>query len=500
MSKKENTPSKPHWRDRIFDSLSFPTLILNTEQVILDANNVFLEKYGDKEDIIGRKCYDFFYNSKVACTDKKCPFKQVFAEKTGASILVKEFDDEGTEKWEDRVFSPILDEKGEVKYVRESIRDVTQVKILEKELKGVKNIMEKVVQSSASGIVAANMKGGVILMNKAAEDLFGYSFEKFIHTNTVEEFYPPGVAKDIMKKLRSDEYGGKGKLNNIKVDIINSSGERIPGEIAAAIIYEDDVEVATTGIYTDLRQKIAADRKLKETQEMLAQSEKMASIGQLAAGVAHEINNPLTGILFSASMMLESCDRGDPQQEDLECIIEDVNRCKEIVKDLLIYSRQTSSAKDFIQLNILVNQSLSLIRDQKVFGHITIEKMMSDEPMLINVDRNQFNQVVINLVMNAVDTMAGNGILSLKTYRDKAAKKVFLEISDTGGGISEKDLPKIFDPFYTTKNIGKGTGLGLSTAYGIVKENDGHILVKETGPSGTTFLIELPLYQSLKEP
>jgi len=423
----------------------------------------------------------------------------VFSEKTGASTLVKELTEDGIERWEDRVFSPILDEKGEVKYVRESIRDVTQVKILEKELKGVKNIMEKVVQSSASGIVAANMKGGVLLMNEAAEDLFGYSFEKLIHTITVEDFYPPGVAKEIMKKLRSEEYGGKGKMTNQKVDIINSNGERIPGEIAAAIIYEDGVEVATMGIYTDLRQKIAADKQLKETQERLAQSEKMASIGQLAAGVAHEINNPLTGILFSASMAMDSFDEDDPVREDLKAIVEDVNRCKEIVKDLLIYSRQTSSARDFIQLNTLVDQSLSLIRDQKIFGHITIEKMMSDEAMLINVDKNQFNQVIINLVMNAVDAMDGSGTLTLATFRNKAAQKVFVEISDTGCGISDKDLPKIFDPFYTTKKIGKGTGLGLSTAYGIVKENDGHISIKETGPSGTTFLIELPLYQALKE-
>ena len=499
MTKKEKISKKPHWRDRIFDSLSFPTLILNSDQEIIDANNVFLEKYGEKKDIIGKKCYNFFYDSTVACSDKKCPFKTVLSKKTGASILVKKLDEDGIEKWEDRVFSPILDEKGEVKYVRESIRDVTQVKILEKELKGVKNIMEKVVQSSASGIVAANMKGGVLLMNKAAEDLFGYSFEKLIHTNTVEDFYPPGVAKAIMKKLRSEEYGGKGKLTNIKVAILNSKGEKIPGEIAAAIIYEDDVEVATTGIYTDLRQKIAAEKKLEDTQERLVQSEKMASIGQLAAGIAHEINNPLTGILFSASMALESRDKDDTLQEDLACIIEDVNRCKEIVKDLLIYSQQTSSAKDFIQLNTLLDQSLSLIRDQKIFGHITIEKVMSDEAMLVNVDKNQFNQVIINLVMNAVDAMGGNGTLTLTTYRNKAAQKAFLEFSDTGCGISDKDLPKIFDPFYTTKKIGKGTGLGLSTVYGIVKENDGNISVKETGPDGTTFLIEVPLYQSLKE-
>ena len=119
--------------------------------------------------------------------------------------------------------------------------------------------------------------------------------------------------------------------------------------------------------------------------------------------------------------------------------------------------------------------------------------------MLINVDKNQFNQVIINLAMNASDAMDSKGTLTLRTYRDKPAQKAYLEISDTGCGISEKDLSKIFDPFYTTKEMGKGTGLGLSTAYGIVKENDGHISVKETSPRGTTFLIEFSLYQPIKE-
>ncbi len=144
---------------------------------------------------------------------------------------------DGQERWEDRVFSPILNDKGDVAYLIESIRDVTQVKTLEKELKDVQNFFEKVVQSSASGIIAADMKGNVLLMNRAAEDLFGYSYPEIGYQKNVRDFYPPGVAEEIMKKLRSDNYGEKGQINNIKVDIINSKNEKISGEIAAAIIY-----------------------------------------------------------------------------------------------------------------------------------------------------------------------------------------------------------------------------------------------------------------------
>ena len=220
----------------------------------------------------------------------------------------------------------------------------------------------------------------------------------------------------------------------------------------------------------------------------------MASMGQLAAGIAHEINNPLTGILFNASMTMEALQPDDPNLEKLKCVIEDVNRCKEIVKNLLVYSRQMIPTKIIMQFDMLVNQSLNLIRDQKLFGNVVIDKEMSEEIINIHADRNQITQVIINLVINACTAMDGEGILTLRTYRDKPNKKAFLEVADTGCGIPRENLLKIFDPFFTTKEPGKGTGLGLSTSYGIIKENGGEITVKETGPSGTTFLVELPLY------
>jgi signal transduction histidine kinase len=220
----------------------------------------------------------------------------------------------------------------------------------------------------------------------------------------------------------------------------------------------------------------------------------MASLGQLAAGVAHEINNPLTGVLFYASLLLERQDLDEGAKEDLSYIVEDANRCKNIVKSLLVYSRGADSNKNIVQINEVVEQSLKLIRDQKKFRNIKIIRYLADGMMLINADTNKLNQVIINLIINAADAMKGSGKITLNTYRDKLHKKVFLEVKDTGEGIPRENLSKIFDPFFTTKEVGKSTGLGLSIVYGIIEEHGGKISVKKTGAKGTSFVIEFPLF------
>ncbi len=497
MAKKGKAVSlmdEKDWRIRIFDSLSFPTLILNDNKTIESANKVFYRKFGKEKRIVGKKCHELFYNSDKPCPPEECPFPKVLADKRGHSILKKVRGPDGREIWEDRVFSPILDDDGEVMYVMESVRDVTRVKTLEKRLTGMQEFLERVVQSSASAILAADRSGRILVMNRAAEELFGYTMEEALKGLTIEQLYPPGQAQKIMKMLREEKPGGRGKLPSTKITIINKQGEEIPVEMTAAIIYSQGEEVATTGIYNDLREKLEIERRLKQAQAQLAQSEKMASLGQLAAGVAHEINNPLGGILLYANLALEELGADHPVAEDLRYIVEDANRCKEIVKSLLAYSRQTNPTKEIVQINDLVENSLTLIRDQTLFRNIKVVKELSGDMMLVHVDRNQITQVIINLVMNALAAMDGKGTLTFRTYRDKPARKVYLEVSDTGCGIAEENLPKIFDPFFTTKEPGKGTGLGLSTSYGIIKENGGDISVKETGPEGTTFLVELPLY------
>ena len=163
----------------------------------------------------------------------------------------------------------------------------------------------------------------------------------------------------------------------------------------------------------------------------------------------------------------------------------------------MAYSRQSNPTKEIIQLNEVIDQSLALIRDPKLLINTEIVKDIYADKMLVHVDRNQVCRVVINLVMNAVSSMEGTGKLIFRTYRDAARQKAVLEIEDSGHGIPAEHLPRIFDPFFTTNKLGEGTGLGLSTVYGLIQENKGMIEVKQTSEEGTTFRVELPLFQSL---
>ena len=493
------TPSNENsWRLRVFASLSFPPRVLDTNGRIIAVNQVFLDRYRETLDDIVDGTYTrvtqrLFPTRPFPCGNKsECPLCRVLEHRTGQSVLLHTVDDEDNHHWAARVFSPILGDDGSVDYIIESIRDVTDVKRLEKMYSDMRELIDNVVQSSVSAIIAANRKGDIILANESAQELFGYPGDE-IRGVHIEDFYPPGAARDIMKMLRDEKFGGKGKLPITQVEIITKQGERIPVEMTAAIIYEGEEEIATAGIFNDLREKLAVEQKLLESQVKIGQAEKMASLGRLAAGVAHEINNPLTSILMYGGIMREKLETKHPLSQNLDYVLEDAERCKSIVKNLLAYSRQSSPTKEVFPLNALVTESLSLLHDQRLFQNVEIVTDLLDHEVLLKADKTQLCQVVINLILNSVDAMEEEGVLTLKTAVTNDQKMARLSVIDSGPGIPAKDVSKVFDPFFTTKEPGKGTGLGLSMAYGVLEENQGCIYIEHTGSEGTTISFEIPV-------
>ncbi len=240
-------------------------------------------------------------------------------------------------------------------------------------------------------------------------------------------------------------------------------------------------------------------RKLSETQKQLYQNDKLASLGQLAAGVAHEINNPLTGVLTYSSFQLkriedEKIDRND-LRESLEVIVRETKRCREIVKNLLDFARQVPAKKVKVNINTVIEHTLSIIDNQLILHNVNVEKNLKSNIPDIDADKNQIQQVLMNLLINALHATAGKpeGKISITTGTAVKNEKNFISISvrDNGCGIEKEHLGNIFEPFFSTKGT-KGTGLGLSVAWGIIDEHNGMINVDSEPGKGTEFVIYLP--------
>jgi two-component system NtrC family sensor kinase len=232
-------------------------------------------------------------------------------------------------------------------------------------------------------------------------------------------------------------------------------------------------------------------REIMRMEEQLRRSEKLASLGTLSAGVAHEINNPLTGILLYTSI-LSSDNRLDPALlPDVESVISETQRCAGIVRNLLEFSRESLPEKEVADLDAILDEVVTLFHKQPEFNNIVIRQKSCDDVPLIAVDPNQIRQVFMNLVINAGHAMPLGGELSISTELSADRKFVCASLTDTGDGIAEENLDRIFDPFFTTK--AEGTGLGLSISYGIIENNGGKIEVKSRVGVGTTFSVKLPV-------
>ncbi|MEW6665000.1 MAG: ATP-binding protein [Thermodesulfobacteriota bacterium] len=242
----------------------------------------------------------------------------------------------------------------------------------------------------------------------------------------------------------------------------------------------------------------AMGRRRAESQDRLLMSERQASVGRLAAGVAHEINNPLTGVLTYTHMLLRRKDLSEEIRADLQTIVEATERVRKIVKGLLDFSRQTKPDREQVDLNRLVSSTIALMENQALLKGVDVVFKPGDDLHMVNMDRNQFQSVLLNLLINALDaTEPGDGITvstsNSPLVNETGQRGIEISVADTGCGIPPEHLNKLFDPFFTTKEVGHGTGLGLSVTLGIVQRHGGTIRVSSEAGRGSTFTIWVPL-------
>jgi two-component system NtrC family sensor kinase len=364
-----------------------------------------------------------------------------------------------------------------------------QLQLKASELQRLQEFNENIVESLDNGLVVEDLNGRVIRWNRALADFYGLSATEAIGHKLDEVLDGPFV--EALRAAQREAPAGASLYRVPLAGRAAKAGERLRVNIATAPLKAPSGQFAmsTAGniiIIEDVTERV-------HLEEQLQISDKMASVGLLAAGVAHEVNTPLTGISSFTQILLSTADPDDPKTRMLEKIEQQTFRAARIVNGLLNLSRSSGSNPEEtgpVDLNAVISDVLSLLEPQLLAGKTKVRRELCPSPVLVTGIEHKLQQVFLNLFLNARDAMPKGGWLSVSTRIEDG--HVLAEVGDTGSGIPSEHLSRIYDPFFTTKQIGRGTGLGLSITYGIVREHEGTLICQSVVGQGTRFIVSLP--------
>ncbi len=479
----------------LFEHVSIGVYISSKEGKFLDANQALLNMlgYDSKEEFLNIDISTDLYirpedrrkfQKMIERDGKVKDYEVEFKKKDGTPIIVS-------------LTSHVrYDHQGNVIGYEGINVDQTQRYRMERKLKEAHDFMNKIIHSSPNPIMASDLKGNILIWNRAAEKTLGYSAAETIGKMHIAKIYSEGIAKKIMKMIRSSEHDDVGLLRNFPLLYLRKDGSVIDGILSAAMIYDDEgQEVATVGSFVDMTERLEMERALIETRQQLLQSEKLAAMGRLTSQIAHELNNPLFGIMNTLELMKTEIPPTNKRRKLLDLSISEIERLADMLKKMLTFSKPDQEDKIEININSALEDILLFYEKRFRENSIKIKTDFTPDPGTVLASRDQLRQVFINIISNAMDAMPDRGTLSLSTSI-RNGNTMDINITDTGVGIAEESLEKIFDSFFTTKkDTVKGVGLGLSVCYGFIKDLGGDIQVNSKLNKGTTFIISLPLYQ-----
>ncbi len=362
----------------------------------------------------------------------------------------------------------------------EAARLVHEVRQRADEIGQLQARQEKILESSAVGLLLTDAAGKILAWNRALEEMYQLRREAAIG-RTLGEIFPIQLVKRVEREAATAPPGDQARI--YRFNLVNRAGQRLVVNLAVTPAPEEDGRGAQVITFDDVSERV-------KLEEQVLRQERLASLGLVAAGVAHEVNTPLTGISSYTQMLLEDLPAGDVRRATLEKIEAQTRRASNIVNSLLNLARPERTEFAEVSINDTVREVLQLFAPQTRGRNISVRTSLDAAIPAIRGNRGKIQQVLLNLLMNARDACGQDGEISVSTRR--RGDRVRVEVSDNGIGIAAEDLPRIFDPFFTTKGLGKGTGLGLSISYGIVQEHGGDLHAESAPGELTRFSVELP--------
>ncbi len=469
----------------ILDTVPDVVMVLDPEMRIVRVNRRFEEVAKvSREEAKGRFCYEAFCKTDrlMRCSDSVCPFVKVMETRSPVTLVQHNRSREGASSYYQITANPVFDDDGRITRIVETSREITEQVLLKRETEESARRFSQIVDAVHAVITIKDADGRFLLANPRARQMMGIELDELVG-KTAQEVFPPASAEVVQ---RHDEEVLRGGGHHVAEEVLFLDGkerflicERFP-----LVDYKGD----TVGLCCIARD----DTRQREMQRELLQSERLAAVGKLAAGVAHELNNPLTGILtFAEDLLLEAAE-DDEYREDYEVIVNETMRCRRIVRDLLDFSRQQAPQRQAMDLNALALRTVKMVERQASFHDIRFELHLEQDLPRVQVDPNLVQQAVLNLVINARDAMDRRGSIELTSRGVRDGHAVQLSVTDTGCGIAAEALERIFEPFFSTKGE-QGNGLGLPAVLSVADQHGGSVDVDSEVGVGTTFHLILPV-------
>jgi len=384
------------------------------------------------------------------------------------------------------------DTNGEVLGYEGIVVDQTRRKKQENAVKEAHDFLDKLISCSPSAIMAMGMGGVIKIWNQGAEEIFGYSAEEVIGKMKVQQIFSKEISANVMELMRDEGYGGRGRLTSYPLNYTKDNNEVVEGNLSAGIIYDHNgKELASVATFLDLKERLQAERDLNDARQHLLQSEKLAAMGRLTSQIAHEMNNPLFGIMNTLELMKSEVSPQNKRRKLLDMSLSEIERLADMLKKMLSFSKPDQAERMKIDINVIIDELMLLY--EKMFRENSIKTILTlcEKPRMVLASRDQLRQVFINLFSNAMDAMPDGGSLAIETKADE--KNFYIIVQDSGTGIKPGHIEKVFDSFFTTKKESvQGAGLGLSVCYGFIRDHGGNIVVESREGEWTRFTITLP--------